>query len=257
MKSIGAFVGLVVLACTAIVRGEDLDFQVQAGADTETFTLTAGPNDTWSYTTTGTLDLGTSGSKFFTTQNPLGQSGLVIDADPSINYGFGVTNNGTATQTYTFTFPMPALALAVNLPPGTYTVSASFGDTLTAAPGDTAHFSLSSGMTTYQQSFINGTNAGVDIVVPGADSPETVTAPPGTTNTGVYGFTTSTSTLTLVSTGTTMSITTTFDLSPGDSASFSGSFVVTATPEPSSVALGLMAALGFASLAARARQRRS
>ncbi len=138
------------------MRGQDLDFQVQAGADTQTLTLASGPNDTWSYSSTSTLTLGDS--KIYTSPiGTSGQSGLVIDADPSINYGFGVTNGGTATQTYTFTFPMPTMALAVNLPPGTYNVSASFGDTLTASPGDTAQFSLHSGTTTYQQSLVDGT----------------------------------------------------------------------------------------------------
>ena len=256
MRSFWALVGLVMLAGTAFVRGQALDFQVQAGSDTKTLTLASGPNDTWTYSSTGTMTLGNS--KIYTTAiGTTGQSGLVIDADPSINYGFGVTNDGSTTQKYTFTFPMPSMALAVNLPPGTYAVSASFGDTLTAAPGDTAQFSLDSGTTTYQQSFINGSDAGVDIVVPAVDNPETVTAPSGSANTGVFGFTNSTGTLTLSSTGTAMSITTTFDLSPGDSASFSGSFVVTATPEPASFGLGLLALVAFAGLVIRARRSRA
>jgi PEP-CTERM motif len=255
MKLLGAIVGLVVLACTAFVRGQDLDFQVQAGAMTQTITLASGPNDTWTYSS-GTMTLGSS--KIYTAPiGNTGQSGLVIDADPSINYGFGVTNNGTTTQKYTFTFPMPSLALAVNLPAGTYTVSASFGDTLTAAPGDTAQFSLDGATTTYQQSFIDGSNAGVDIVVPAGQNPETVTAPSNGTNTGVFSFTNSTGTFTVASTGTAMSVTTTFDLSPGDSASFSGSFVVEAVPEPASVGLGLLALGAFAGLVIRARRTRA
>jgi hypothetical protein len=256
MKSLGLLAGLVLLACTAFVRGQDLDFQVQAGAMTQTLTLASGPGDTWTYSSTGTTTLGSS--KIYTAAiGNTGESGLVIDADPSINYGFGVTNNGTTTQTYTFTFPMPSLALAVNLPAGTYTVSASFGDTLTAAPGDTAQFSLDGGTTTYQQSFIDSSDAGVDIVVPVGENPETVTAPSGGTNTGVFSFTNSTGTFTLASTGTTMSVTTTFDLSPGDSASFSGSFVVQSTPEPASVGLGLLALGAFAGLVIRARRSRA
>jgi hypothetical protein len=262
MKTIWAWIGFTVVACTAIVRGQDLSFQVQAGSATDTVSLASGPNDTWTYNSSNTITLGNS--EIYTASVPgEGPAGLVINADPSINYGFGVTNTGTTTMKYTFTFPMPTMALAVNLPAGTYAVSASFGDTLTPAPGDTAQFSLASGFSTYQQSFINGTDAGVDIVVPTGPLPspqgsslESDTSPSDGTNTEVFSFPNSTGTYTLSSTGTTMSVTTTFDLSAGDSASFSGSFVVVATPEPSSVALSLLAVLGFAGLVIRARRQR-
>ncbi len=255
MKIIWALVGFCVLTCTALVRGQDLTFQVQAGSATDTVALTSEPDGIWTYDSSSTITLGKTEIYAAPITGDAGQSGVVINADPSINYGFGVTNTGSTTVTYSFTFPMPAMALAVNLPAGQYNVSASFGNTLTPAPGDTAQFSLAPGSTTYQQSFINGLDAGVDIVVPPGENPETFAASPGAF-TGVDSFAPSTGTYTLTTTGTTMSVTTTFDLSPGDSASFSGSFIVTAAPEPSSAALSLVAAFGLAVLAIRARRRR-
>jgi hypothetical protein len=54
-----------------------------------------------------------------------------------------------------------------------------------------------------------------------------------------------------------MSVTTDFDLSPGDSASFSGSFVVQTVPEPASLVLGLTAMGAFALLIFRSRRVRA
>jgi hypothetical protein len=257
MRSLWTVIGFAILGCASLVRAQDLGFQVQVGTDApSTVWLNQGTGGTWDYSS-GTLTLDNS---VITTANIAGtqQSGLIIDPDPSINFGFGVSNTGTTTQQYTFTFPMPAAALAVNLPPGLYNVSATFGDTLTASPGDTAVFSLPSGTTSYEQSFINSQDAGVDINS-SANNPEVVVG--GTDgNTQTFSFTKSLGQELLSSTGTTMSVTTTFDLTPGDSASFSGSFTVmtvSATPEPSSVALGLVAVLGFAVLAIRARARQA
>jgi hypothetical protein len=254
MRTFWALLGFVGLACTAFVRGQDLGFQVQVGSDSpDTVWLDSGSGGTWTYAS-GTLTMDNS---VITTANIPGtqESGLVINPDPSINFGFGVSNTGSVTQQYSFTFPMPAAALSVNLPPGLYNVSATFGNTLTASPGDTAVFSLPDGSTSYMQSFINSLDAGVDIAS-GTDNPEQEVGG-SSGNTQTFSFSPSTGQFLVSSTGTTMSVTTTFDLSPGDSASFSGSFTVTATPEPSTLALGLMAALGFAAMAVRSRYRRS
>ncbi len=118
----------------------------------------------------------------------------------------------STVQTYSFTFPMPSQSLAVNLP-----VAATFGITLTAAEGDTAVFSLAPGQTSFMQSSIDGKDVGIDV----GSATETVD-----NGTEVFSFPSSSTDITLTSTGTSMSVTTTFDLSPGDSASFSGSFVI-------------------------------
>ncbi len=253
MRSLWAVAGFVVLASTALVRAQDVGFEVQVGANpTDTVTLNQGSNGMWTFPS-GTLTF--SNATVYATAIPgTGESGVVINPDPSINFGFGVTNTGTTAQQYTFTFPMPATALAVNLPPGLYNVSATFGDTLTAGAGDTATFSLPAGSTTYEQSFINGLDANVDIAS-GTNNPEVVVGG-DTGNTQTFSFSTSTEQELLNSTGTTMSVTTTFDLTPGDSASFSGSFTVSAVPEPPSVGLALAGVLGFVILRLRARYRR-
>jgi hypothetical protein len=158
-------------------------------------------------------------------------------AATAVNFAYGVTNSGSTVEEFTNTFPTPALT--INLPPGTYDVSATFGITLTAAPGDTAVFSLPTDATSYMKSFINGQDAGVDI------------------GTEVFSFAPVSSQYVLTSTGTTMSVTTDFDLSPGDSASFSGSFVVQTVPEPASLVLGLTAMGAFALLIFRSRRVRA
>jgi hypothetical protein len=165
----------------------------------------------------------------------------------AINFGYGATNTGTETMPFTFTFPMPANELPINLAPGTYDVTSTFGITLTASPGDTAEFSLAPDTSFYMTPTINGVNvASVDI----GTTPET------TTTTEEFSFPAETSTFTLTSTGTVMSVTTTFDLSPGDSASFSGSFLVTSAPEPRSLVLGGIALVAFALMATRLRRSR-
>jgi hypothetical protein len=134
---------------------------------------------------------------------------------------------------------MPSGSLAINLPAGTYNVASTFGITLTSGDSDTAVFSLPGGTADYMQSSINGQDAGVDV----GSATESVTG-----GTEVFDFPGASSPYTLNSTGTSMSVTTTFDLTPGDSASFSGSFQIQAVPEPASVAFGLIAVGAFAGL---------
>jgi hypothetical protein len=167
-------------------------------------------------------------------------------AATAVNFAYGVTNSGSTVEEFTNTFPSPVLT--INLPPGTYDVSATFGITLTAAPGDTAVFSLPTDASSYMKSFINGQDAGVDI----GTATETTSG-----GTEVFSFAPVSSQYVLTSTGTTMSVTTDFDLSPGDSASFSGSFVVQTVPEPASLVLGLTAMGAFALLIFRSRRVRA
>jgi len=213
-------------------------FSIDAGGDALSIALKQSSSGLW-VLNTATLPKEINGSSFEAT------TGLTINPDPSINFGFGVTNDTSTVQTYSFTFPMPSNSLSVNLPPGTYSVASTFGITLTAGSGDTAKFSLPAGITSYMQSFINGKDAGVDV----GSATETVS-----NGTEVFNFPGASTDDVLTSTGTSMSVTTTFDLTPGDSASFSGSFVVQAVPEPSSVALGLIALGACVVLVARSRR---
>jgi len=160
--------------------------------------------------------------------------------DPSINFGYGITNTTSSVKTYTFGFPMPTGALAINLPAGDYEILASFGLTLTPAAGDTATISLPTGFNNYFTTYINGVDTGADI------GTVTETASSGTE---VFSFPAVTMPYTLTTTGVSMEALTTFNLSPGDSASFSGSFqIVQLVPEPGSIALGLLGVGAFAGL---------
>jgi hypothetical protein len=157
-----------------------------------------------------------------------------------------VTNTGGSTQSYAIAFPInfPAgsVPLSVNLPPGQYAVTSSLAVTLTESDYNGASFTQS-GSTPFQQGLLNGDidviNIGTgSLVLPSGETPlnQSVTE----TFTEV-----SNSDFELGSTGTTMSILTSFDLSPGDSASFSGSFTIYAVPEPRSFGLGLLAMAGL------------
>jgi hypothetical protein len=179
---------------------------------------------------------------------------LDFNPDPSINYGYGVYNGTGSTQTYTISFPQVSGSfspLAINLAPGLYNVKASLGVTLTDGQGDGASFSQVGG-TAYQQNLLNSTDimdigSGTLSVPSGASNPSQTFSFPAVTNPAyALGFP-----------ATTMSITDTFQLSPGDSASFSGSFTINAVPEPSSVVMGLMAAGAFAFLVVRSRGTRA
>ncbi len=166
--------------------------------------------------------------------------------NPSINFGYGITNTTSSVETYTFGFPMPTGALAINLPAGTYDISASFGLTLTPAPGDTETFSLPNGASNFLTTYINGQNTGLGI------GTVTETASNGTE---VFSFAPVSEQYVLTTTGLSMETLTTFNLSPGDSASFSGSFEITqVVPEPGSLALGVLAVGAFAGLVIRRRQ---
>jgi hypothetical protein len=165
----------------------------------------------------------------------------------SLNFANGITNTSSTVEEFSFTFP-PTVPQPINLPAGTYDVSASFGITLTGVD-DTATVSLPGDALAYMVSSINGVDAGVDI----GTATETVT-----NDTEVFKFTPVTGQFTSGSALTSIDDVIKFDLSPGDSASFSGSFQISAVPEPSSVALSLIAVGAFAGLVViRARRSRA
>jgi hypothetical protein len=176
-----------------------------------------------------------------TVNNSANSLPTVIDSDPKISYGFGITNDTSAPVTYTMSFP--ATPLVTNLPAGQYTLTSTFGGSVTDGDNDGATLSPASGP--IQKAYINGTDVGTPIDLDSDTT--TVSAAEGT---GVFGRYSGGETLSLTSVNT-IDLTTSFTLSPGDSVSFSGSFDVEAVPEPSSVALGAVALAGFAYLARR------
>jgi hypothetical protein len=214
--------------------GPVLDFSI-GGQPADAIALTQ-DSGAWMLTQPVTLDGSTITN---------GQNGtlLTFDPDPSLNYGFGVANNTNTTQTYTLSFPQQygSSPLAVNLPTGTYDVTASLAVTLSESDHNGATFSQS-GSIPFQLDLLNqGSPGQTDVIDIGTG---TLTIPSGSVSnqSQTFSFTeVENPSYYLASTGTTMSITTTFQLSPGDSASFSGSYTITAAPEPSGVSLGLLA----------------
>ncbi len=158
---------------------------------------------------------------------------------------FGADYNAQSTsQDYPSTFPKTPLTL--DLAPGTYDLTSTFGITLSSGGDDTATFSLPAGTTAYMQTSINGT---VDTALNIGSATETVTD-----GTQVFSFDPATTTFTTSGGETTFEVTTDFNLSAGDIASYTGNFQITAVPEPASVALGLMAIGAFAVLVIRSRR---
>ncbi len=179
---------------------------MQAGSDTDTVSLIQGAN--WNV---GLLEHRDPAARQLQDHHgPIPgtqESGLVVDSDPSIVFGFGVTNDGaagTAPTKYTFTFPMPAMALAVNLPAGTYNVSATFGDTLTANAG--GHGGLFTGLhhALYAGPSSTSQDAGVDIAAGSNNSEQVVGGTEG--NTQTFSFTQSLGQFFVSPIGTTMSV---------------------------------------------------
>lgn len=180
-------------------------------------------------------------------------SSLQFDPDPRLNYGFGLFNDTGTTQTYTVSFPTISgsfTPLSINLAPGTYSVSETFGVTLTDGAGDGATFSQVDPSTPFEHGYVNST----DVLDMGTGTLTIPAGAPANQETQTFFFTgVSDPSYLLLAQGTTMNITTTFQLSPGDSASFSGSFIIEAAPEPSSLALGAIA-LGAFVVVARMRR---
>jgi len=187
-----------------------------------------------------------------------------FSSDPAISYAMSATNSTSSTQTYTMTFSLP---LSPALSSGQLVDVASTISGSVSAP-NTTPVQIGLGLYPYiQQNYIgavaSGNDAGVDLL--GASStPLSITpadpvfgiysAPFGPYNSG-----TTYSTYTLSSSASQINVVTSFSLSPGDSASFDGAFIVStgtsAVPEPSEELLRL-AGLG-ALIVAVLRRRRS
>jgi len=234
----------LVLSCSAPLLAQTapmLEFSV--GGNTASLQLTA-ENGDWSLAAPETVN----GSE-------ITNATIQFDSDPSITYGYGVYNGTGSTQTYSIVFPQVSgnsSPLAVNLPPGLYSVKASLAVTVTDDGNlDGATFSQVNSSTPYQQDLLNST----DVINIGTG---TLNIPSGTVDSETFPFTSvSNPAYSLGSTATTMSILTSFDLSAGVSASFSGSFTITAVPEPSSFGFALIAAGAFGLLVVCARRSRA
>jgi hypothetical protein len=237
MKTIGT---VILLALTLGVRAMADDtpaVEIQVGDQTDYVPLTfSGVN--W------VLAPGAYQSTDFTTAsvNNDGQS-IVVDSDPKVSYGFGVTNTGTTTQTFTFTFP--TTPLTVNLPAGLYTVSGSLSGSVSDGADDGVVVS-----NLLQKSFVDSTDAGVDV---GSSTPLTFSGGAFSAPFGPFNAVHNTTAFPAISN---ISVQTSFDLSPGDSISFSGNFTIVAAPEPSGVGLGAVAALALIGLGLRTRRPR-
>jgi hypothetical protein len=190
--------------------------------------------------------------KLITTILGLGLAGLFTLAHgQTLNYAGGAStpSGGSAPTLESFT----ATPLVFDLGPGTYDVSASFGFTLTAPSGGAATISLPGGVADYMTTTINGVDSGADI----GTMSETNNAG-GSTIVIPFSAVSGNTLVLTVPTEITMGIATDFDLSPGASASFSESFQIQAAPEPSSVALSVIAFGAFAALVViRARRSRA
>jgi MYXO-CTERM domain-containing protein len=210
----------------------DLDFT--AGGDSASVQLTQEGDGVWGVST-GTEVTLNNGITFKL-------NSIQVNSDPYVFYSFSVQNTSTVTMPYTATIPVvPAV-----LPSGPYLVSSSLGVTLTDANPSAAVWisPVPAGPGTVQQGLIGGNDAGVDL-----DSITVSNSSFGSTTT--TNFSAGPKTYTLGSSATDISMTESFDLSPGASVGLSGFFNVETVPEPSAWVLGALALLAFGVIRAR------
>jgi hypothetical protein len=239
MKQLGMIIGLLAGMSGAAIAQSGPSLEIWSGSQSTSVALPSQGNGTWGFTQSPSDPL-----TFSLNGSSISLSWVTLESDPTVSYGLGVTNNSSSTMPYTFTFVTPTV-----LAPGQYAVSASVSGSLTDGGSDGVTVSPpASGA--IQQSFIGtaaGNDAGVDLLT------STITAPDEASSDPIPKATAS-STYTLGSTASQISVTTAFNLSAGDSATFSGRFDVNAVPEPSSIGLGLICTVIFGFLAIRRRR---
>ncbi|MEJ0001168.1 MAG: PEP-CTERM sorting domain-containing protein [Verrucomicrobiota bacterium] len=178
---------------------------------------------------------------------------LTVDSDPSVTFSFSATNpSGAADNSVTeWQMTFPTTPTTLNLAPGSYHVTASAGVTLTDGTHGWRH----------RRRHSPRPSAAPSSSPPSAAPMPASTSSPRPRTAGAEAFSSvdgpfsASSDITLDSIAPTIGVTLDFDLSGNDAAGISGRFDVEpeATPEPSSAALGLIAATGFAGIVLRRR----
>jgi len=169
-----------------------------------------------------------------------------INTDPTVSYGVGVTNTSSSFTPYTFTFTTPVAIAA-----GAFNYSASVAGSITDGGNDGATILTPAGGGAIQTAFIASSTQSSTVV---GLLNSTITAPDSAFSDPIPTASAS-GTGNVAFNATEIGITTAFQLSAGDSATFSGRLDVEAAPEPNSFALGGLCALLFGALALRSRSK--
>jgi hypothetical protein len=237
-RTASIFLLFLAACCTRSFAQTAPTAEFSAAGDSASLPLTLESDGTWGVSSGTQVALG-NGVTF--TLNS-----IVVNADPYVYYSYNVTNTSSSTMEYTASIP----ATTVSLAPGQYAVSSSLGISLTdAMPSSGVTIQPVSSPGAIQQAFVGANDAGVDLGT-------------ATITNGSFGSTSTTNytgaaIYNLAAPATTISLSTSFDLSAGASVGLSGFFNVQAVPEPSSVGFGLVAAGAFVFLMMRARRSRA